>query len=122
MHSEEWDVEYTDEWWDWFDRLVESAQDAVSVAVELLERAGPRLPYPHSSKIIGSRRAHMRELRIQSGGRPFRCLYALDPRRTAILLLGADKTGSRRWYAEHVPRADRLYDEHIEALRREGRI
>jgi hypothetical protein len=122
MHSEEWNVEYTDEWRDWFDRLDESAQDVVSVAVGLLERAGPMLPYPHSSNIIGSRHAHMRELRIQSGGRPFRCLYALDPRRTAILLLGGDKTGSRRWYAEHVPRADRLYDEHIEALRREGRI
>jgi len=122
MHSEEWDVEYTDEWRDWFDRLDESAQDVVSVAVGLLERVGPMLPYPYSSKIIGSRHAHMRELRIQSGGRPFRSLNAFDPRRTAILLLGADKTGSRRWYAEHVPRADRLYDEHIEAQRREGRI
>ena len=122
MHSEEWNVEYTDEWRDWFDRLDESAQDVVSVAVGLLERAGPMLPYPYSSKIIGSRHAHMRELRIQSGGRPFRSLNAFDPRRTAILLPGGDKTGSRRWYAEHVPRADRLYDEHIEALRREGRI
>jgi hypothetical protein len=64
----------------------------------------------------------MRELRIQSRGRRLRCLYAFDPRRTAILLLGGDKTGSRHWNTEHIPRADRLYDEHIEALKLEGRI
>jgi len=64
----------------------------------------------------------MRELRIQHGGRPYRVLYAFDPRRSAILLLGGDKTGSERWYEEHVPRADDLYDRHIEMLRKEGLI
>ncbi len=36
------------------------------------------------------------------------------------LLIGADKTGDERWYEEHVPLADRLYDEHLAALRKEG--
>jgi hypothetical protein len=40
----------------------------------------------------------MRELRIQVAARPYRVLYAFDPRRTAILLLGGDKTGDERWY------------------------
>jgi hypothetical protein len=40
------------------------------------------------------------------------------PRRTAILLIGGDKTGNGRWYAEFVPVADRLYDAHLDALRR----
>ena len=62
----------------------------------------------------------MRELRIQSGGRPLRVFYAFDPRRTAILLIGGDKTGDDRFYAEYVPRADNLYDEYIEELRKEG--
>jgi hypothetical protein len=49
-------------------------------------------------------------------------LYAFDPRRTAILLIGGDKTGNDRWYEQYVPLADRLYDEHLETLRREGLI
>ena len=61
----------------------------------------------------------MRELRIQHAGDPYRILYAFDPRR-AILLLGANKSGNDRWYEEYVPIADKLYDEHIETLKREG--
>ena len=64
----------------------------------------------------------MRELRTQISGRPFRTLYAFDPRRTAILLIGGDKTSNDRWYEEFVPVADRLYDDHLEQLRMEGLI
>ena len=64
----------------------------------------------------------MRELRIQHAGRPYRVLYAFDPRRTAILLLGGDKTGDDRWYDTYVPLADDLYDEHLIQLQREGLI
>ena len=62
----------------------------------------------------------MRELRIQHAGRPYRVLFAFDPRRCAILLLGGDKTGDDRWYETNVPIADRLYDEHLDTLRKEG--
>ncbi len=65
---------------------------------------------------------NMRELRTQVGGRPLRTLYAFDPRRSAILLIGGDKTGDDRWYAVHVPLADRLYGQHLEQLRKEGLI
>jgi len=62
----------------------------------------------------------MRELRIQHHGRPYRVLYAFDPRRTSILLLGGDKTGDDDWYNENVPIADRLYDKHINHLKKRG--
>jgi hypothetical protein len=61
----------------------------------------------------------MRELRIQHAGRPIRVLHAFDPRRCAILLIGGDKTGNDHWYEEYVPIADRLYDEHLETLKKE---
>lgn len=61
----------------------------------------------------------MRELRIQHEGRPYRVLYAFDPRRTAILLIGGDKTGNDRWYDEFVPKADKLYDDHLDTLEKE---
>jgi hypothetical protein len=83
---------------------------------------GPALPFPHSSGINGSRHAHMRELRVQSGGNPLRIFYAFDPRRAAILLIGGDKTGKDRFYEEYVPRADDLYDAHLRELKAEGLI
>jgi hypothetical protein len=58
----------------------------------------------------------------QQGGKPLRTLYAFDPRRSAILLIGGDKTGDDRWYDGHIPVADQLYDQHIEQLRKEGLI
>jgi hypothetical protein len=58
----------------------------------------------------------MRELRIQHEGRPYRVLYAFDPRRVGILLLGGDKTGNPRWYQEYIPKADELYRRHLREL------
>ncbi|MNR40230.1 hypothetical protein D3C85_1585000 [compost metagenome] len=65
-----WDVEYTDEFESWWDRLNDMEQDSVQA--------------------------------------------------TAILLIGGDKTGHERWYQVHVPQAERLYDEHLETLKKEG--
>ncbi len=115
-----WDVEYTDEFESWWDSLNGDEQESVAAHVRLLEERGTRLPFPYCSSIETSRHSHMRELRVQHKGAPYRILYAFDPRRTAILLLGGDKTGNDRWYEEFVPTADRLYDEHIELLRKEG--
>lgn len=66
-----------------------------------------------------SRFPEMRELRVQSRGNPLRVLYAFDPRRTAILLTGGDKTGDGRWYEVNVPIADRLFAKHLSDLRKE---
>lgn len=112
-----WEVEYTDEFGAWWNTLSEEEQISVDASVRLLEKCGPTLGYPHSSKISNSRHNHMRELRTQHQGRPLRTLYAFDPRRTAILLIGGDKTGDDRWYEVNVPIADRLYDEHLEEIR-----
>lgn len=117
-----WDVEYTNEFGDWWGTLSEAEQESLAASVRLLEERGPNLGFPHSSGINGSRHSHMRELRTQHEGRPYRTLYAFDPRRSAILLIGGDKTGDERWYDVHVPVADRLYEEHLEQLRKEGLI
>ena len=111
-----WDVEYTDEFEIWWQTLDEGEQIAVAMTVGLLERMGPSLPFPYSSAVFGSKHGHMRELRSRCEGRPLRTLYAFDPRRTAILLVGGDKTGETRWYEIFVPIADRLYDEHLREI------
>lgn len=115
-------MEFTDEFQAWWDSLSEDEQDDVAVSVRHLEEFGPALGFPHSSKVVTSRFPQMRELRTQSKGRPLRTLYAFDPRRTAVLLIGGDKTGDDRWYATFVPVADRLFDEHLKELRKEGQL
>ncbi len=117
-----WLVEYTDEFETWWESLKEDEQVSLAATVALLETLGANLPFPHSSGINNSKHGHMRELRTQHDGRPFRTLYAFDPRRTAILLIGGDKTGDDRWYDKFVPIANGLYDEHIAALIKEGLI
>jgi hypothetical protein len=63
----------------------------------------------------------MKELRPRGGH--LRILFAFDPRRAAILLLGGDKTGEwSSWYEQAIPQADELYDEHLRELRDEGTL
>jgi hypothetical protein len=115
-----YEVEVTDEWLEWFNQLTADEQEEIAAAIGLLENRGPQLPFPYSSGVSSSRHSHMRELRTQVHGRPFRTLYAFDPRRVAILLIAGDKTGADRWYDVFVPKADDLYDEHLELLTKEG--
>jgi hypothetical protein len=117
-----WEIEGTDEFAAWFEALSPAEKRDVVASVDLLESRGPYLGFPHTSGIQRSRHSHMRELRIQHAGRPYRVLYAFDPRRAAILLLGGDKTGDDRWYDTYVPLAGDLYDEHLIQLQREGLI
>ena len=118
----ECEVEFTDEFGVWWNVLTEEEQVSISASVTLLEEYGANLPFPHSSGVNDSEHGHMRELRIQHEGRPYRVLYAFDPIRKAILLIGGDKTGNDRWYKEYVPVADKLYNEHIAQLKKEGLI
>ncbi len=115
-----WDIEYTDEFGDWWKTLLEAQQEDTAAVVGLLAEAGPSLRFPYSSAINGSRYDHMRELRIQSQGNPIRVFYAFDPRRSAILLIGGDKTGNDRFYDTYVSIADQLYDQHLKELDEEG--
>ena len=118
----EWEIEFTDEFGRWWNLLSESEQESVRAVVNLLKDHGPSLKYPFSSGVVSSRHAHMRELRIQHQGRPLRTLYAFDPLRVAILLVAGDKTGNERWYETQVPIADRLYENHLAELEKEGKI
>ena len=87
----EWEVEFTSEFEDWWTSLSEDEQADVNAKVILLQKLGPSLPRPHADLIHSSRHANMKELRIQHSGRPYRVLFAFDPRRCAILRLVATR-------------------------------
>ena len=101
-------------------RYPKEQQDDVAHSVRHLIEFGPALGFPYSSKVNSSRYPQMCELRTQSGGRPLRTLYAFDPRRSAILLIGGEKTGDDRWYEKFVPVADRIFERQLNELKKEG--
>jgi len=82
-----WDVEFTDDFGEWWDGLTAEEQDSVADSVYVLLESGPALTRPQADTIRGSKYHNMRELRIQHQGRPYRVLYAFDPRRVGVLLI-----------------------------------
>jgi len=116
-----WDVEFTTQFEVWWNSLSEDEQVEISAKVELLQERGPTLPRPHADVISTSRHAYMKELRGKVAERYLRVLYAFDPRRTALLLLGGDKTDDPNWYGRFVPIADDLFDQHLQELARKRR-
>jgi hypothetical protein len=107
-----WEVEFTDEFEVWWNTLSQDEQIEISAKVELLQEHGPVLPRPHSDVIVTSKHANMKELRGEVNQRELRVLYAFDRQRTAILLVGGDKTGDPAWYNKMVPVADKLFGNH----------
>lgn len=88
---------------------------SVGGVVELLEELGILLGFPQSSSIHGSKK--LRELRIQHQGEPYRVLYAFDPARNAVLLIGGNKTGKDRWYEQNIPLAERIFADYLKETR-----
>jgi hypothetical protein len=115
-----WEVEYTNEFGEWWETLSEAEQDAIAFTVGLLRKEGPSLKFPYSTDVRQSKHRSMRELRSQCKGRPLRTFYAFNPSRTAILLIGGDKTGDDRFYNIMVPLADRIYNAYLKETEEEN--
>lgn len=108
----------TDEFAAWYKDLDQADAEEVYIKVELLRAKGVALGSPHSSAIKGCEVA-MRELRIQSRGRPLRVFYAFDRKRQAVLLIGGDKTGDDRFYGKYVNRAQKIWFAYLEEAGKE---
>jgi hypothetical protein len=108
-----WDVEFPSQFETWWNSLSPDERVETSAKVERFQERGPTLPRPHTDVIPTSRHANMKELRGKAEDRHRRVLYALAPRRAALLLLGGDKSGDPKWYNKSVPIADDLFDQHL---------
>jgi len=105
-----WDVFFTEIAEAWLDDLGEDDFDRVMAAADLLSERGPGLGRPTVDSVAGSRHANMKELRTGT----LRALFAFDPERRAIILLGGDKRGDwTGWYERNIPLADDRYDQHL---------
>ncbi|MEU0477738.1 type II toxin-antitoxin system RelE/ParE family toxin [Streptosporangium sp. NPDC006013] len=112
---QEWEVRVTNEIHDWIRALDERSRLQVVDAIDRLAEAGPGLGRPLVDKLEGSRIHNLKELRPGSAGRSeIRILFVFDPWRSAILLLGGDKSGDwSGWYRRTIPRAEELYEEYL---------
>jgi hypothetical protein len=113
-----WQVNVTDEFEAWHSDLDDDDQEAIDAAVQILEERGPTLGRPLADRVHQSRHHNMKELRPT---KTIRILFAFDPNREAILLIGGDKSGAwNKWYDKNVPLADQLFDEHLANISRTG--
>ena len=110
----DWKVRFDEAFLPWFDGLSEPLRDEILGLLILLRERGPNLGRPYVDTVQGSRYTNMKELRVQFGGDPWRILFAFDPNRAAILLLGGNKRGDRRWYKRNLPIADERFKNHLE--------
>jgi hypothetical protein len=103
----------------WYMTLSDDDADRIAASLDELQRRGPMLGRPFVDSIKGSRHHNMKELR--SVGGHLRALFAFDPRRRAVVLVGGDKTDDwKGWYARNIRLADKLYDRHLRSQGKEG--
>jgi len=114
-----WSVEFHDAFAVEFEKWRHDVQKAATTQLVILESLGPTLGRPHADTLKGSRHGNMKELRFSVGDGEWRIAYAFDPRRRAILLVGASKSGvtADRFYRRLIGTADRRFDDHLADLR-----
>ncbi|MER5551578.1 type II toxin-antitoxin system RelE/ParE family toxin [Streptomyces sp. NPDC002793] len=112
---EEWEIRVTDECLTWIHGLEAGSEAQVVDAIDRLADGGPGMGRPLVDRLEGSVVHNLKELRPGSAGRSeIRIIFAFDPWRSAILLLGGDKSGNwSGWYKQAIPRAEELYAEYL---------
>ena len=113
----DWDVVLDDEFAAWLDELDANVRDAILAHASLLRERGPLLNRPYVDTLEGSAFPNMKELRVQFRGDPWRILFAFDSERAAVLLVGGNKRGDRRWYKTQIPIADERFGRHLKRLK-----
>jgi hypothetical protein len=116
-----WEVEFHRDFDPEFDALPEEVQDEIHAHAGLLEQFGPRLGRPRADTLKGSRHANMKELRFDAADGVWRVAFAFDPKRKAVLLVAADKSGisEKRFYRQLIAKADQRFDDHQSRTKRE---
>jgi hypothetical protein len=115
-----WVVIVAPEYLAWLTSLPHESRKALAVDFEVLRMAGPQLGRPLVDHIKASRHSNMKELRTTTGTHVYRTLFAFDPKRRAVLLIGGDKAGENqgRFYNDLIKQADAILDRHLALLKK----
>jgi len=109
----EWTILLDDDFAIWLSTQTSAVRVGIAAHVGLLAKFGPALGRPQVDTLQGSTLPNLKELRIQIQGEPWRVLFVFDPKRRAILLVGGNKQGDKRWYKKHIPLAEARYRRHL---------
>ena len=116
------EIEYIIEWLDGLDAETSAK---IFAALKRLEQEGPNLGRPLADTLSGSRVKNLKELRPASPrGSEIRIIFAFDPLRNAVMLLGGDKAKGKsgktkwsEWYKRAIPKAETIFFDHLEKLK-----
>lgn len=115
-----WNVEATDRFWSWLELQDDAIRIDMLAALKLLAQEGPHLGRPFVDTLYFSKISNMKELRVQSNGRPLRGFFVFDPLRKAIVLCAVNKAGKneKRFYREMLIIAEQEYQLHLNSLKK----
>ena len=111
-----WEIILSNEIQKWLDQVDDSSYEAILLKVALLRELGPALGRPHADTIKESKHKNMKELRVQHKRHVYRLFFAFDPKRQAIVLVGGDKRGVKRFYEKLIPIADEIFDRYLRGV------
>ncbi|WP_443738948.1 type II toxin-antitoxin system RelE/ParE family toxin [Treponema sp.] len=110
-----WNIDYSDEYNEWFDSLGEEEKSAVLERVILLQQIGPNLPRPYTDVLHGSKKyKNLKELRNKTEKSVLSVSYYFDPQRNAYLLIGGDKKGKDedKFYKDLIKLSEQIIERH----------
>jgi hypothetical protein len=113
-----WNIDFHPDFYAEFIELPDEVRLELLAKVALLEVFGPNLKRPHVDTLNGSTYTNMKEIRFQAADGVWRVAFAFDPRRSAILLIAGDKSGSseKRFYRQLIETADSRFNDHLSKL------
>lgn len=114
-----WTVRLHDAFEPEFEALVEAVQDELLAQAQVIETFGPAAGRPRVDTLKGSKHANMKELRFDADDGVWRAAFAFDPKREAVILVAADKSGGseKKFYKRLIKIADERFDQHLKALK-----
>lgn len=115
----EWKVLLDEDFVPWLEKQEVGLQDEILAYANVLEIYGPQLGRPRVDTLAGTS-VNLKELRVQYKGDPWRILFAFDTQRRAILLVGGNKRGSKRWYKVHIPIAEERLRRHLKNMEKKN--
>ena len=115
------DYSYIEEW---LDTLDNRSVAMIFASLERLQEEGPALGRPLVDTLSNTQVKNLKELRpVSPKESEIRIIFAFDPTRSAIMLLGGDKAKGKsgkqkwnEWYKRAIPKAEEIYKEHLKRL------
>ena len=108
-----WEIVFSTEFEQWLQDLDLDSAKSIARSLSILRELGPMLGRPHVDTLKGSRIKNLKELRTHCSRHVYRTLFVFDADRNAIILIGGDKAGDKRFYLRMILQAEELYEDYI---------